>query len=75
MGYSLKSLEAIGEPGSFSRNPHIAAIFHDTNLAETKGTGIKSMRKHLKKANCFHPLLGSHTANSFYIKVVIASSY
>ena len=47
-GYSLKSLEAIGEPGSFSRNPHIAAIFHDTNLAETKGTGIKSMRKHLK---------------------------
>ena len=71
-GYSLKSLEAIGEPGSFSRNPHIAAIFHDTNLAETKGTGIKSMRKHLKKSQLLPPTFeSSHTANSFTLRLLL----
>jgi ATP-dependent DNA helicase RecG len=36
-GYSLKSEDKLGEPGSETRNPFIAAVFHETNLAETKG--------------------------------------
>lgn len=39
-GYSLKSMEELGEPGSKPRNPIIAAVFHDLKRVETKGTGI-----------------------------------
>lgn len=38
-GYSLRAEERLGEPGSETRNPGIAAIFHDVRLAETKGEG------------------------------------
>lgn len=37
-GFSLKSEDKLGEPGSVNRNPFIASIFHETNLAETKGS-------------------------------------
>ena len=40
---SLKSEEKLGQPGSETRNPFIAAVFHDTNLAETKGSGITGL--------------------------------
>ena len=49
-GFSLKSPETLGEPGSVQRNPFISTIFHDTNLAETKGSGISSIRGHIKLA-------------------------
>lgn len=43
-GYSLAAEDRLGEAGSsYARNPTISAIFHDLNLAETKGTGIKTM--------------------------------
>ena len=71
-GYSLKSIESIGEPGSLARNPHIAAIFHDTNLAETKGTGIKSMRKLLMKSDMMPPTFeSSHAANTFTLRLLL----
>lgn len=44
-GYSLVSEERWGEPGSVTRNPHIAAVLHEVNLAETKGSGIRVMRQ------------------------------
>jgi ATP-dependent DNA helicase RecG len=50
-GYSLVSEERLGEPGSRSRNPKIAAALHDGNLAETKGTGIRVMREAMELAN------------------------
>ena len=53
-GYSLKNEDQLGEPGSRPRNPKIAAIFHETNLAETKGSGIRTMRK-LMEENGFAP--------------------
>jgi hypothetical protein len=43
-GFSLKAPDSLGEPGSELRNPFISEIFHDTNLAETKGSGIGSIR-------------------------------
>lgn len=71
-GYSLKSIESIGEPGSLTRNPHIAAIFHDTNLAETKGTGIKAMRRLLKKSQMLPPTFeSSHSKNNFTIRLLL----
>lgn len=44
-GYSLKSQERFGEPGSALRNPHIAEILHETRFAETKGSGLRVMRE------------------------------
>jgi ATP-dependent DNA helicase RecG len=44
-GHSLIAEERLGEPGSQTRNPAIAAVLHDTNLAETKGSGIRVMRE------------------------------
>lgn len=42
-GHSLKAEEQLGEPGSQTRNPRIAAVLHEVNLAETKGSGIRAM--------------------------------
>ncbi|MCB9689728.1 MAG: putative DNA binding domain-containing protein [Alphaproteobacteria bacterium] len=44
-GHSLKAEEQLGEPGSQTRNPRVAAVLHDVHLAETKGSGIRAMRE------------------------------
>ncbi len=44
-GHSIKTEEQLGEPGSETRNPRIAAVMHETNVAETKGSGIRAMRE------------------------------
>jgi ATP-dependent DNA helicase RecG len=44
-GHSLKAEEQLGEPGSHTRNPRIAAVLHDVHMAETKGSGIRAMRE------------------------------
>ena len=44
-GHSLKADEQLGEPGSQTRNPRIAAVLHEVHLAETKGSGIRAMRE------------------------------
>lgn len=44
-GHSIKAEEQLGEPGSETRNPRIAAVMHETNVAETKGSGIRAMRE------------------------------
>jgi len=45
IGHSLKPMAELGTPGSCPRNPVLAAVLHDLNLAEAKGTGIRSMRR------------------------------
>lgn len=44
-GHSIKAEEHLGEPGSETRNPRIAAVLHEVNIAETKGSGIRAMRE------------------------------
>lgn len=55
-GYSLKPLEELLlDSGSIQRNQTIAKIFHDLKFAETKGTGICSMREQLKSVGFTTP--------------------
>ena len=71
-GYSLKSSDDWGEPGSMLRNPRISEIFHDTNLAETKGTGIGAMRRLMKEAGLMPPTFESnHEANKFTARLLL----
>jgi ATP-dependent DNA helicase RecG len=71
-GFSLKPEEHLGEPGSKNRNPFIAVIFHDTNLAETKGSGIRTMRKLMEQANMVPPTFESdHSANQFTTRLLL----
>ena len=58
-GYSLKAPDKFGEPGSQTRNPRIAAVLHDTDYAEAKGSGIRVMREKMEAANLFPPHLES----------------
>jgi ATP-dependent DNA helicase RecG len=61
-GYSLVPEEKLGEPGSRTRNPKIAAALHDAGLAETKGTGIRVMRDAMETANLTSPIIASDRA-------------
>lgn len=63
-GFSLKQEDNLGEPGSETRNPFIAAVFHDTNLAETKGSGIRAMRKLMEAAHLVPPTFDSSRENN-----------
>lgn len=71
-GFSLKPEDQLGEPGSKNRNPFIAAIFHETNLAETKGSGIRTMRKLMEQANMVPPTFESnHSSNQFTTRLLL----
>lgn len=65
-GYSLKALAELGLPGSKPRNPTIAAVLHDLNMAEVKGTGIRTMRRLAAEANLTLPEFhSSRESNEF----------
>ena len=44
-GHSIKTEEQLGEPGSETRNPRIATVLYEVNIAQTEGSGIPAMRK------------------------------
>lgn len=58
-GYSLKPENQLGLPGSISRNDRIGLVLHDLNIAETKGTGIRTMWEGMNEANLSVPLFES----------------
>lgn len=71
-GYSLKPQEQLGEPRSEHRNPLIAAVLYDTRLAETKGTGIRAMRRLMRQADLSPPTFESdRKANEFTARLLL----
>ncbi len=71
-GYSIKSEDKLGMPGSETRNPFIAAVFHDTNLAETKGSGIRAMRRLMEQAHLVLPTFeSSREHNEFTVRMLL----
>jgi len=58
-GYSLKALDNLGEPGSEWRNPVIASVLHEMGLAETKGSGIRVMRRLMEESGLSPPSFDS----------------
>ena len=65
-GYSLKNEEQLGQPGSRLRNPKLAAVFHETNVAETKGSGIRIMRRLMEEAGFAPPTFESDRGNDIF---------
>jgi len=63
-GYSLVNEELLGAPGSKTRNPHIASVFHDINLAETKGSGIRTMRRLMEESGFAPPTFESNRVSN-----------
>jgi ATP-dependent DNA helicase RecG len=59
-GFSLKPVERLGEPGSLVRNEKLAAVLHELDFAETKGSGIRAMREAMQKANLSVPIFNSN---------------
>ncbi|UCZ56145.1 putative DNA binding domain-containing protein [Desulfurispirillum indicum] len=55
-GYSLKPEAMLGEMGSKLRNPILSAVLYDLNFAETKGSGIRTMRRLLEHAGLSAPV-------------------
>lgn len=66
-GRSLKPEEALGQPGSVPRNPAIASVLHDTNLAETKGSGIRAMRMLMERAGLSPPTFESSRSRDEFV--------
>jgi ATP-dependent DNA helicase RecG len=71
-GHSLVPDERLGEPGSLSRNEKIAAVLHEVGLAEAKGTGIRTMRDAMERANLTLPLFESdRQRDSFTVTLLV----
>jgi ATP-dependent DNA helicase RecG len=70
-GYSLKPEDQLGLPGSITRNDQIAEVLHDLQIAEVKGTGIRTMREAMREANLSVPFFESdRTANKFTLTLL-----
>jgi ATP-dependent DNA helicase RecG len=70
-GYSLVSEERWGDPGSVTRNPHIAAVLHEVNLAETKGSGIRVMRQLMEETGLTPPTLESDRNKDQFVATML----
>jgi ATP-dependent DNA helicase RecG len=66
-GFSLKSPEHLGDPGSAPRNPKIASVLHETRFAETKGSGIRVMREMAEAAGLAPPLFESDRGQDLFV--------
>ena len=65
-GFSLKPLDTLDRAGSVTRNPLIAAVLYDLKWAETKGSGIRTMRSKLKQMGLTPPEFNSDYNNNHF---------
>lgn len=70
-GYSLKPAAQLGEMGSLLRNPIIAAVLYDLELAETKGSGIRTMRRLLQELGLTAPVFSSHQLENQFTAIYL----
>lgn len=70
-GHSLKAEDRLGEPGSETRNPFIAGVLHETNLAETKGSGIRVMRELMTAAALTPPTFESDRGGNQFVVTML----
>jgi ATP-dependent DNA helicase RecG len=70
-GYSLVSEERWGDPGSVTRNPHLAAVLHEVNLAETKGSGIRVMRQLMEEHDLTPPTFESDRNKDQFVATLL----
>lgn len=66
-GYSLVAEEQWGDPGSITRNPHLAAVLHEVSLAETKGSGIRVMRQLMREIALTPPTFESDRQKDLFV--------
>ena len=65
-------MESFMMPGSELRNPFISSVFHETNLAETKGSGISTVQKLMQEALFAPPMfVSSRVRNSFEATILL----
>jgi len=74
-GYSLKRPEELGQPGSMPRNPALAQVLHDINLAETKGSGIRAMRRLMKAAHLAPPSFESSRSGNRFMAIMLLHNF
>jgi len=65
-GYSLKPTDEFDQPGSKTRNEKIAAVLHEVNFAETKGSGGSVMLEKMLEANLTLPLFVSNRDRDYF---------
>ena len=65
-GHSLKPQSELGTRGSKLRNPAIAAVLHDLNIAENKGSGIATVRDLMRQADFAPPTFVSNRASDSF---------
>ncbi|MFZ5496483.1 MAG: ATP-binding protein [Verrucomicrobiota bacterium] len=70
-GHSLVAEDRLGEPGSETRNPLVAAVLHETNLAETKGSGIRVMRQLMNEVGLTPPTFESDREHNQFIVTLL----
>lgn len=74
-GHSLIAEEHLGEPGSKTRNPKIAAVLHETNFAETKGSGVRVMRQLMADANLSLPTFESNRSRDEFVVTLLTHHF
>lgn len=70
-GHSIKAEEQLGEPGSETRNPRIAAVLHEVNIAETKGSGIRAMRELMVAHDLLPPTFSSSRRPDQFVAIFL----
>ncbi|MDP3815335.1 ATP-binding protein [Pseudomonas sp.] len=70
-GYSLKPTALLGEMGSLLRNPVLASVLYDLDFAETKGTGIRTMRRLLQELGLTAPVFSSQQLENQFTAVYL----
>lgn len=66
-GYSLKPEAMLGEMGSILRNPVLASVLYDVSFAETKGSGIRTMRRLLDQVGLTAPVFMSQVIQNQFL--------